>query len=56
MANEYHPNPFPHDPTCDPTPGEWETDTGAEPALIYAPIGRPPCHGPTRLVLQRLPR
>lgn len=37
MANEYHPNPFPHDPSCDPTPGEWETDTGAEPALIYAP-------------------
>jgi hypothetical protein len=37
MPQEYHPNPYPHDPNCDPTPGEWETDTGAEPALIYAP-------------------
>jgi hypothetical protein len=37
MANEAHPNPYHHDPRFDPTPGEWETDTGAEPALIYAP-------------------
>lgn len=37
MPYQAHKNPYPHDPKFDPTPGDWEADTGGTPALIYAP-------------------